>query len=81
MIQYHRLLTTHAPRSPDKMEVEGSSTAPSPSSHVPWVEKFRPTLVEEIVGNPEAVERLKIIALEGNMPNIIISVSISHSSR
>ena len=30
--------------------------------------------VDEIVGNKEAVDRLKVIASEGNMPNIILSV-------
>ena len=39
------------------------------------VEKFRPTLVREIVGNQEAVERLQIISEEGNMPNIILAVT------
>lgn len=39
----------------------------------PWVEKYRPTLLEDVVGNSETIERLKVIAEEGNMPNIIIS--------
>jgi hypothetical protein len=30
--------------------------------------------VDDIVGNREAVDRLKVIAREGNMPNIILSV-------
>ena len=38
------------------------------------VEKYRPVYVDEIVGNKEAVDRLKVIASEGNMPNIILSV-------
>lgn len=43
------------------------------------VEKFRPTLVREIVGNQEAVERLQIISEEGNLPNIILAVTLCPS--
>ena len=38
------------------------------------VEKYRPTLISEIVGNKDAVERLQVISEEGNMPNLILSV-------
>jgi replication-associated recombination protein RarA len=37
------------------------------------VEKYRPIFLEDIVGNTETVERLKIIAKDGNMPHLIIS--------
>jgi len=37
------------------------------------VEKYRPTLLSDIVGNTETIERLKIIARDGNLPHIIIS--------
>ncbi|WWC71483.1 uncharacterized protein I206_105441 [Kwoniella pini CBS 10737] len=40
---------------------------------MPWVEKYRPALLEDIVGNSETVERLKVIAEDGNVPHIIIS--------
>lgn len=39
------------------------------------VEKYRPVLLQDIVGNSDTVERLKVIAEDGNMPHIIISVS------
>ena len=39
------------------------------------VEKYRPLLLDDIVGNHETVERLKVIARDGNCPHIIISVS------
>eukprot|EP00939_MAST-03C_sp_MAST-3C-sp1_P002404 g2404.t1 len=39
----------------------------------PWVEKYRPTDLNDVVGNSQTIERLKVIASEGNMPNIIIS--------
>jgi len=40
---------------------------------LPWVEKYRPQLLKDVVGNESTVERLKAIARDGNMPNIIIS--------
>ena len=44
-----------------------------PTIELPWVEKYRPTLIKDIVGNEETVARLRVIAKEGNLPNIIIS--------
>ena len=34
---------------------------------MPWVEKYRPSKIDEIVGNKEAVERLGAMAATGNM--------------
>ena len=44
---------------------------------MPWVEKYRPTKVADIVGNEDTVSRLQVIARDGNMPNLILSVRIS----
>jgi replication factor C subunit 2/4 len=33
----------------------------------PWVEKYRPVLLNDIVGNTEAVDRLRVIARDGNL--------------
>lgn len=41
------------------------------------VEKYRPMDLDDIVGNVETIERLKVIARDGNMPHIIISVQHS----
>ncbi|CAF1194842.1 unnamed protein product [Adineta steineri] len=41
--------------------------------HTPWLEKYRPTKLNDIVGNEEAVSRLSHFAQQGNLPNIIIS--------
>ncbi len=41
------------------------------------VEKYRPTLIKDIVGNNEAVARLQVIAEEGNMPNLILAVRMA----
>ncbi|KAF9972343.1 replication factor C subunit 4 [Actinomortierella ambigua] len=45
------------------------------SYELPWVEKYRPTRIKEIVGNEDTVERLQHIAMQGNMPHMIISGS------
>jgi replication factor C subunit 2/4 len=52
----------------------GGGEAPAgPPAELPWLEKYRPSVVADIVGNEETVARLGIIAQEGNMPNIILS--------
>lgn len=42
------------------------------------VEKYRPIVLKDIVGNEDTVERLSTIAKDGNMPNIILSVSLKN---
>lgn len=42
------------------------------NSSLPWVEKYRPILLNDIVGNEETVNRLKVFAEDGNLPNLII---------
>ena len=39
----------------------------------PWIEKYRPQFLKDIVGNTESVSRLQAIAEVGNLPNIILS--------
>ena len=39
----------------------------------PWVEKYRPLHMEDVVGNAETVARLKIIAKEGNLPHLMLA--------
>lgn len=43
------------------------------SNLVPRTEKYRPVYLNDVVGNTETIERLKIIARDGNMPHMIIS--------
>ena len=38
----------------------------------PFVEKYRPKTLEEVVGNTVAIEQLKSIVKFGNMPNLIL---------
>ena len=37
------------------------------------MEKYRPRTLDEVVGNADAVARLRMIAQEGNLPNVIFS--------
>ena len=39
----------------------------------PWVEKYRPRVLDDVVGNQAAVDRLRIIAAQGNIPNLILT--------
>lgn len=38
------------------------------------VEKYRPTKLDDIVGNQATIERLKVIQEDGNCPHLLISV-------
>jgi len=40
--------------------------------NIPWVEKYRPKIFSEIVGNKHIISRFEIIAKGGNLPNLII---------
>eukprot|EP00250_Pteridium_aquilinum_P006933 c16754_g1_i1 orf=312-1331(-) len=56
-----------------------SSAASNPATFstkdydLPWVEKYRPHKIADIVGNEDAVSRLQVIARDGNMPNLIFA--------
>jgi replication factor C subunit 2/4 len=56
--------------------ISGSAPAAAASSGAfesPWIEKYRPEFLRDVVGNGEAVARLAAIAQSGNMPNIILA--------
>jgi replication factor C subunit 2/4 len=39
---------------------------------MPWVEKYRPRNLDDVVGNDDTLVRLRAIAEDGNMPNLIL---------
>ncbi|UZJ51799.1 hypothetical protein CBS101457_001119 [Exobasidium rhododendri] len=43
------------------------------SYELPWVEKYRPTKLDDVVGNRATIERLKVIQEDGNCPHLLIS--------
>ncbi|RMZ80501.1 hypothetical protein DV737_g2940, partial [Chaetothyriales sp. CBS 132003] len=53
--------------------LKASTTGAGQDYELPWVEKYRPVYLDDVVGNSETIERLKIIAKDGNMPHVIIS--------
>jgi replication factor C subunit 2/4 len=40
---------------------------------LPLIEKYRPKILDDVVGNAYMIAQLKVIAKEGNMPNLIIT--------
>ena len=43
------------------------------SNGIPWLEKYRPTTLDQVVGNEESTEKFTSIVASGNMPNLILS--------
>uniref|UniRef100_A0AC34R1T7 Rfc2 protein n=2 Tax=Panagrolaimus sp. JU765 TaxID=591449 RepID=A0AC34R1T7_9BILA len=40
---------------------------------IPWIEKYRPKTLDEVVGNEATIERLKDFSKLGYIPSLIIS--------
>ncbi len=43
------------------------------NNQLPWIEKYRPDQLSDIIGNNDSIQILKRISKNGNVPNIIIS--------
>ncbi|KAF7784050.1 hypothetical protein Agabi119p4_215 [Agaricus bisporus var. burnettii] len=50
-----------------------NGNAATDAYELPWVEKYRPKVLDDVVGNSDTIERLKVIARDGNCPHLIIS--------
>ncbi|TYG77377.1 hypothetical protein ES288_D03G189800v1 [Gossypium darwinii] len=72
IVKYHRFAFAK-PFTDSKITMTSSSSSTAGGYDVPWVEKYRPSKVSDIVGNEDAVSRLQVIARDGNMPNLILS--------
>ncbi|KAI5011691.1 hypothetical protein ZWY2020_013828 [Hordeum vulgare] len=57
------------------MASSSTAAAPADTYDIPWVEKYRPNRVADVVSNADAVSRLEVIARDGNMPNLILSTT------
>ncbi|KAH8835459.1 P-loop containing nucleoside triphosphate hydrolase protein [Flagelloscypha sp. PMI_526] len=55
------------------MASSSKTSAKAATYELPWVEKYRPSNLDDVVGNEETIDRLKVIARDGNCPHIIIS--------
>src|SRR5579871_6566732 len=40
---------------------------------VPWSDRYRPVGLGSVVGSEEALKRLRLIALNGNMPHMLLA--------
>ena len=81
LMQIYRPLLTRKPPNliggDLKMASSSSTSSGGGGYEIPWVEKYRPSKVVDIVGNEDAVSRLQVIARDGNMPNLILAVSFT----
>ncbi|KAJ2505201.1 Subunit of heteropentameric Replication factor C (RF-C), partial [Coemansia sp. RSA 2049] len=55
------------------MASSASKSSSNNNNTLPWVEKYRPTELKDVVGNQDTVDRLNVIALSGNIPNLVLA--------
>jgi hypothetical protein len=58
-------------QDPEKENHPKLSTT-SQGYQIPFVEKYRPRSLDDVLGNKETVLRLRAIAKDGNLPNLIL---------
>lgn len=69
---YHLLLTTFS--KPACIKYLSKYTF---NEFLTRIEKYRPKTFADVVGNSHIVDRLRVIAKEGNMPHMILTVYMS----
>ncbi|XP_064620573.1 replication factor C subunit 2-like [Lineus longissimus] len=57
----------------DAVVVKPNKSDDRPRFELPWLEKYRPTVLTDVVGNEETISRLGVFSKEGNVPNLIIA--------
>ncbi|ORZ38566.1 P-loop containing nucleoside triphosphate hydrolase protein [Catenaria anguillulae PL171] len=68
-------MTTAASASASSSSAAAATAASNGDLELPWVEKYRPATLDQVLGNPDTISRLAVIASEGNLPNLILSGS------
>jgi replication-associated recombination protein RarA len=64
--------TSAAPIGVTDKENEKKKPSTALVYQAPFVEKYRPRVLEDVVGNEETLLRLRAIAVDGNVPNLIL---------
>jgi replication factor C subunit 2/4 len=65
-------VSSSAAPEPNKENVTNGAAVPAASYQIPWVEKYRPRTLDDVLGNADTVHRLRAIAKDGNVPNLIL---------
>ncbi|KAI6189508.1 AAA domain-containing protein [Aphelenchoides bicaudatus] len=55
-----------------EMEVDTPASADR-QSNLPWLEKYRPRVLSDVVGNTDTIKRFKYFATVGNIPHMILA--------
>ena len=66
-------METDAPSAAPPAPAKPAAPAKKPVYELPWVEKYRPQKLSDVVGNEETISRLEVFAKQGNVPNLIIA--------
>lgn len=66
------LLVTMATAVASAAATDSKPAAKKAGYEVPWVERYRPETLDDVVGNEDTLVRLRAIANDGNMPNLIL---------
>lgn len=57
----------------DALAAGAKREATPAANSVPWLEKYRPKTLDDLVGNEDAVERMRAMVSSGFIPNLIFS--------